>query len=221
MATKGLRIRRLQGTKDDIHKNAEFLTKVFNNGFGEIADEELFKDGNLAVLWDIVGNITYNGLSKFFTEAFSSKAKAVEEIRMAKGFGANLQPNSLERLNRKRRFECIVLEDENNQIVGSVTTAKTDPDPIPFPILWKANDDQFYLSNLAIAKHLRRKGVARCLLRATETLATRWGCDSIWLHVEEKNKPAIQLYQNDGYVPRGKDPFWSLTNRILFVKNLR
>jgi len=182
-------------------------------------DEDTMRTLNLAL--DFIKNITEKGLMRFFTESYQAKGKALEDIREARGFGLRLKESALERLNGKRRFHVLIIEDENDRIIGTVTAAKTDPDPLPLPLIWKANKDQFYVSNLAIAQSFRRRGIAKCLLRATETLAHRWGCSSIWLHVEEDNIPALNLYQRNGYEQRGRDPWWRFSNRILLVKDLR
>eukprot|EP00465_Bigelowiella_longifila_P001372 CAMPEP_0185269284 /NCGR_PEP_ID=MMETSP1359-20130426/39353_1 /TAXON_ID=552665 /ORGANISM="Bigelowiella longifila, Strain CCMP242" /LENGTH=281 /DNA_ID=CAMNT_0027860381 /DNA_START=230 /DNA_END=1072 /DNA_ORIENTATION=- len=207
---RNLRLRRLSGSSDDIHKNARFLAEMF---FGDklssldvnTDDEDTKRTLDLAL--DFIKNITEKGLTRFFTDSYEAKGKALEEIREARGFGLRLKESAIERLNGKRRFHVLVIEDENDRIIGTVTAAKTDPDPLPSPLIWKANDDQFYVSNLAISQPFRRKGIAKCLLRATETLAHRWGCNSIWLHVEEDNAPALNLYRRNGYEQRGKDPW--------------
>ena len=56
------------------------------------------------------------------------------------------------------------------------------------------------MSNLAIGKKYRRKGLAEDLVKATETIARReWGYDECYLYVEKRNAPAIKLYTKMGY----------------------
>eukprot|EP01024_Parvocaulis_polyphysoides_P050770 TRINITY_DN4955_c0_g1_i1.p1 TRINITY_DN4955_c0_g1~~TRINITY_DN4955_c0_g1_i1.p1 ORF type:complete len:313 (-),score=44.39 TRINITY_DN4955_c0_g1_i1:1617-2519(-) len=56
-----------------------------------------------------------------------------------------------------------------------------------------------YISNLASAPDMRRKGIARSLLRKAENLCERWGCGYVALHVESHNLAALQLYKYEGY----------------------
>jgi N-acetylglutamate synthase-like GNAT family acetyltransferase len=56
------------------------------------------------------------------------------------------------------------------------------------------------MSNLAISKKYRRKGLAEDLVKATENIARKeWGYDTCYLYVEKRNTPAIKLYKKLGY----------------------
>jgi RimJ/RimL family protein N-acetyltransferase len=56
------------------------------------------------------------------------------------------------------------------------------------------------MSNLAISRKYRRKGLAEDLVKAAENIARReWGYDDCYLYVEKRNTPAIKLYQKLGY----------------------
>ena len=56
------------------------------------------------------------------------------------------------------------------------------------------------MSNLAVGRGYRRLGLAGGLVRAAEDLASKeWGCDSCYLYVEGKNRPALRLYETLGY----------------------
>lgn len=56
------------------------------------------------------------------------------------------------------------------------------------------------MSNLAISKRYRRKGLAEDLVRAAEAIARKeWGYDACYLYVEQRNAPAVKLYQKLGY----------------------
>ncbi len=52
------------------------------------------------------------------------------------------------------------------------------------------------LSNLAVAKKARRKGVARALCDEIEALSDDWGFSEVHLLVESENKAARTLYEN-------------------------
>ncbi|KAL7535750.1 hypothetical protein ACHAXR_006707 [Thalassiosira sp. AJA248-18] len=56
------------------------------------------------------------------------------------------------------------------------------------------------MSNLAISRKYRRKGLAEDLVKATEVVARKeWGYDECYLYVEKRNTPAIKLYKKMGY----------------------
>ncbi|KAI2504556.1 FR47-like protein [Fragilaria crotonensis] len=63
------------------------------------------------------------------------------------------------------------------------------------------------MSNLAVGKKYRRLGVARDMVEAVETLVRReWGLDELYLYVEQRNAPAVRLYQTLGYRTVWTDP---------------
>ena len=56
------------------------------------------------------------------------------------------------------------------------------------------------MSNLAISKKYRRRGLAEELVKSTERIALKeWGFDECYLYVEKRNLPAIKLYEKLGY----------------------
>ena len=56
------------------------------------------------------------------------------------------------------------------------------------------------MSNLAISKKYRRKGLAEDLVKAAEMIARKeWGYDECFLYVEKRNVPAVKLYSKLGY----------------------
>lgn len=62
------------------------------------------------------------------------------------------------------------------------------------------------MSNLAISKKYRRKGLAEDLVKAAESVARReWGYDECYLYVEKRNGPAIKLYKKLGYATLWED----------------
>ena len=62
------------------------------------------------------------------------------------------------------------------------------------------------MSNLAVGKKFRRRGLAEDLVKAAEALARKeWGCDECYLYVEKQNKAAVKLYRKLGYVSQWED----------------
>ncbi len=56
------------------------------------------------------------------------------------------------------------------------------------------------MSNLAISKQYRRRGLAEELVKSAESIARKeWGYDECYLYVEKRNVPAIKLYNKMGY----------------------
>lgn len=56
------------------------------------------------------------------------------------------------------------------------------------------------MSNLAVGRKVRRKGIAEDLVQAAEDLALKeWGYDECYLFVEKRNAPALKLYKKLGY----------------------
>jgi ribosomal protein S18 acetylase RimI-like enzyme len=64
---------------------------------------------------------------------------------------------------------------------------------------WQAHQKQLYLSNLAVKKEFRRKGIAKQLLLMCERIALDWGYKDLYLHVLEDNQPARRMYFKAGY----------------------
>ena len=56
------------------------------------------------------------------------------------------------------------------------------------------------MSNLAVGREFRRKGIAEKLVTEVERLVQyEWGYNDCYLYVEERNKAAVKLYQKLGY----------------------
>ncbi len=78
-----------------------------------------------------------------------------------------------------------VWEDEK-EIVGNISI-------VPF------NKGNFLLANIAVHPDYRRRGIARQLTQRGIQHVRERGAKAIWLHVEEGNLPAIQLYLSLGF----------------------
>jgi ribosomal protein S18 acetylase RimI-like enzyme len=93
--------------------------------------------------------------------------------------------------------------------------------PAPFPSF---RPQRLYVSNMAVAGSMRRRGVARALLASAEATAAAWGQAELWLHVDAANAGASALYAACGFTPaaEGQDPWWvpAVGRRVLLRKQL-
>ncbi|MGB3614163.1 MAG: GNAT family N-acetyltransferase, partial [Elainellaceae cyanobacterium] len=86
---------------------------------------------------------------------------------------------------------------------------------------WWTSDRYLYISNLAVDRHHRRRGVARQLLQASEGVSRDWGLSSLNLHVMADNMPARQLYRRAGYtVQNNRTSFDGLFQRTEIQRTL-
>ncbi len=64
--------------------------------------------------------------------------------------------------------------------------------------------DEGYITNVAVTKKARKKGVGSALIEQTKKLANEKGLKFISLEVRESNLPAIALYEKQGFKAVGK-----------------
>ena len=64
--------------------------------------------------------------------------------------------------------------------------------------------DEGYITNIAVKKELRNRGIARSLLRKFDEFASENGLSFISLEVRKSNIPAINLYLSEGYRQEGE-----------------
>lgn len=63
------------------------------------------------------------------------------------------------------------------------------------------------MSNLAVSRKYRRRGLAEQLVKAVEDhCRMEWGYEECYLYVEERNQAASRLYQKLGYRSLWRDP---------------
>lgn len=110
--------------------------------------------------------------------------------------------------SNSRHYVCLVavadhstVTDANDVVAGTVEIAlrsgsSWQPHPLQYP----------YISNLAVKKSCRRRGVAKQLLLACERTTLAWGFQDLYLHVLENNHQARQLYLKTGYELRQVEP---------------
>jgi GNAT superfamily N-acetyltransferase len=86
-------------------------------------------------------------------------------------------------------------------------------------------DLQPYLSNLCVEESFRGKQLGRALVRCVENIAKEtWGYNRMYLHVDEDNDAALNLYKSEGYRDVGHrwSPFWAGSSSAVgyYVKSL-
>jgi ribosomal protein S18 acetylase RimI-like enzyme len=82
-----------------------------------------------------------------------------------------------------------------------------------------------YISNLAVSRDFRRRGVASELITSCEQLTKQWGYTKIHLHVMGHNERGRNLYQKLGYEIVSSEFVWSILpwhrpERLFLCKNL-
>jgi ribosomal protein S18 acetylase RimI-like enzyme len=99
---------------------------------------------------------------------------------------------------RRGQSELVLCKLPNGEIVGC---AGIEVSPIPEDNLKGQTMDRAPLmSNVAVSKKYRRKGIAETLVKEVERLSRyEWGYNDVYLYVEERNTSALKLYQKLGY----------------------
>jgi len=92
--------------------------------------------------------------------------------------------------------------EEDGRIVGNLSL-------IPYR---SGGKRQYLIANVAVHPEYRRRGIGRALtLKGIES--ARWkGVDSVWLHVREENKAAVNLYHSLGFAERTIRTTWYSTH---------
>ncbi|XP_019157295.1 PREDICTED: uncharacterized protein LOC109153859 isoform X2 [Ipomoea nil] len=65
-----------------------------------------------------------------------------------------------------------------------------------------------YLSNVCVAKELRRNGLGYALIAQARMVAEEWGMSDLYVHVAIDNEPALNLYKKCGFVYESEEPAW-------------
>jgi len=181
----------------------------------------------------------YSGLVAF-AEVFSGTRQRLlnrfnQQPSMVKISAPELKGLSQKEMIRKVEQESLILvlarptTDDNRDGGDVIATIELRLQPcdakIPFSIPWldrverslwnmeeKSTELQPYLSNLCVDEKFRGQKIGRGLVRCVENIAkTCWGYNRIYLHVDEDNLAALNLYKSEGYRDVGHrwNPFWS------------
>lgn len=103
-----------------------------------------------------------------------------------------------DRSAQDRRAEMLLCEDSRGELMG---VAAVEVEKIPSSGLNSRSSQRAPLmSNVAVSNKFRRRGIAEVMVKDIESMVRlQWGYDDVYLYVEQRNKPAIRLYQKLGY----------------------
>jgi GNAT superfamily N-acetyltransferase len=92
----------------------------------------------------------------------------------------------------------------NNELIGC---AGIEVSPIPNQPKGTRTTRAPLMSNVAVSKKYRRRGIGEKLVAEAERIARyEWGYNDCYLYVEERNRAAVKLYQKLGYKRLWVDP---------------
>jgi GNAT superfamily N-acetyltransferase len=109
--------------------------------------------------------------------------------------------------NRNNQSELLLCKNARGELMG---VAAMEVEPIPkFSLNSRTTIMRAapLMSNVAVSRKFRRRGIAEELVKQVELYArNQWGYQEMYLYVEERNRPAIRLYQKLGYRTFWVDP---------------
>jgi N-acetylglutamate synthase-like GNAT family acetyltransferase len=152
--------------------------------------------------------------SYFFVDAFWTGKVGGGAKQLADRQRRQLEQSQLAEFNKRygsssRRKSSELLVCRDGALGPVVACAGVEVDTIPSgsltgPVLTKAP----LMSNLAVSRNYRRRGLAEDLVKSVEQLVQEeWGYDECFLYVEERNQGAVKLYQKLGYRKLWRDPY--------------
>lgn len=97
----------------------------------------------------------------------------------------------------RRESELLVSRNNANEVIACVAVEvdAIREDSMTGPIVDRAP----LMSNLAVSRNYRRRGLAEELVQAVEDLVGEWGYEECYLYVEQRNQGAVKLYRKLGY----------------------
>lgn len=153
-------------------------------------------------------------VSDFFVDAFWTAKVGGGARQLSERQRRSLQSQQAAEFNRRyggrRLAELVVLRDKKKnkkKAAGGggsesiIACVGVEVDRIPDGSLKGPGTERAPLmSNLAVSRSYRRRGLAEQLVAAVENLVRKeWGFGECYLYVEERNRAAIQLYRKLGY----------------------
>ncbi|MBD2020332.1 GNAT family N-acetyltransferase [Leptolyngbya sp. FACHB-36] len=105
----------------------------------------------------------------------------------------------LQKLSTSHQIILVAIAESNRDARQSQIVGTVEIDLLPVPVLPFLESHSPYVSNLAVKREYRRQGIAQRLLAACEQIAIEQGFQNLYLHVQDKNDVAKQLYTKVGY----------------------
>ena len=149
--------------------------------------------------------------SDFFVDAFWTAKVGGGSRQLSDRQAAQLRQSQEAEFNRRyggrgggRSSEFFLIRNQQQEVIGcaGVEIDKIRDGSIKGPVL----DTAPLMSNLAVSRKYRRRGLAEDLVKAVEDHCKNvWGYDECYLYVEERNVGAVRLYQKLGYRAVWKD----------------
>lgn len=133
-----------------------------------------------------------------FKKRYNAKRSTATAAASAAKAGGNRLPGSYAASSAMdSRAELVLCVDSQGDCIGC---AGVEVDKIKTMDGYDTTITGPIMSNLAISRKYRRKGLAEDLVKSTELIARKeWGYDDCYLYVEKRNVPAIKLYKKLGY----------------------
>jgi ribosomal protein S18 acetylase RimI-like enzyme len=100
---------------------------------------------------------------------------------------------------------AVYFEQEQSSVVGTVEVGVRTIERYR-----QQHHRYVYLSNLAVSRDFRRRGIAQELIENCERLTIGWGYTELHLHVMGDNERGRNLYQKLGYEIVSSDSVWSI-----------
>lgn len=178
----------------------------------------LLKPRNTIIPSEGDDDVLFNA-AKCFTDAFwNGKTGGVKELspkqsmtltkqqitEFRRRYGFKMGSTKTKNNKNDRRAELVVCQSKSSgEIMGCAGIEVTN---VSTPNGKSAKFAAPLMSNLAVGKKFRRRGLAEDLVKATEQLARKeWGYDECYLFVEKKNTSAVKLYRKLGYSQQWED----------------
>lgn len=142
-------------------------------------------------------------LVAFFRTGKIGGAKELTERQRRSVYGSQLvefrRRYGTKMSNQDRRSELLLCENSKGELMG---VAALEVEKIPESSLKSTRTltRAPLMSNVAVSRKFRRRGIAEELVKQVEMMSrNQWGYNECYLYVEERNTPAIRLYQKLGY----------------------
>jgi ribosomal protein S18 acetylase RimI-like enzyme len=88
--------------------------------------------------------------------------------------------------------------EQDGRLVGNVSL-------VPYTV---KRQRHYLIANVAVHPEYRRRGIARSLTKQSLARARMRGVKSVWLHVRQENRAAIDLYTEQGFIERTRRTTW-------------